>query len=178
MQYGANIIKTADNEQLASNSVLRLSHTEEDPADQFVKGQRDIKRRLQQAVVYGKAALKDFVRKSAYEKAADGKSPFDVAFADFLNAPSIDAIDLSEYTGRVGSRIFITVIDDFIVTSVFVKIQNSDGSVADEGYAAQGLFATEWIFTASRDNPVLKGDKITITATDLPGNDSDLEHHL
>ena len=70
------------------------------------------------------------------------------------------------------------VVDDFAVASVYVKIENSDGSIADEGYAEPGLFRTEWTFSASQDNPVLKGDKITVTASDLPGNDSELQRFL
>lgn len=173
MQQGFNRIKLAEGQQLSEKAIFKPET--QDPTDSFAKAKMQEKRRLQQAVIYGKAAIRDFLKKQAYESASDGRTPFDVAFADFLNAPSIDSIDLSEYSGRVGSRITIVVLDDFAVSSVYVKIQNSDGSIADEGFAAPGLFSTEWIFTASQDNPELTGDKITITATDLPGNDTTLE---
>lgn len=178
-----NQIKTGENQQLSQELVFRipkktLNPEEENLESEFSKTQKGIKKRLQQAVIYGKAALKDFSKKQVYESSESGSTPFEAAFADFLNAPSIDAIDLSEYTGRVGSRILITVLDDFLVTSVYVKIQNSDGSVADEGFAAQGLFSTDWIYSATKDNPVLMGDKITVTASDLPGNDAQMDYFL
>lgn len=176
MNHGANKVKINDQLQLAEGAILKSNPSE--PEDQFSLNKMLEKRRLQQAVVYGKAALKDFLKKQSYESASDGRNPFEIAFADFLNAPSIDSIDLSEYSGRIGSRILITVIDDFAVSSVYVKIQNADGTIADEGYASPGLFSTEWIFTASQSNPDLSGDKITITATDLPGNDAFMERYL
>lgn len=176
MNPGANKIKLSEGEQLSESSILKT--TVPDSNDAFERAKMQEKRRLQQAVVYGKAALRDFIKRQTYESASDERSPFEVAFADFLNAPSIDSIDLSEYSGRIGTRISVIVQDDFAVSSVYVKIQNADGSVADEGHASPGLFSTEWVFTATQDNPELKGDKITITATDLPGNDRELERFL
>lgn len=176
MNQGANKVKVGENQQLANGSILRSNPME--PDDQFSRAKLQEKRRLQQAVVYGKTALRDFLKKQSYESLSDGRNPFEIAFADFLNAPSIDSIDLSEYSGRIGSRISITVIDDFAVSSVYIKIQNADGTIADEGFASPGLFSTEWVFTASQTNPDLTGDKITITATDLPGNDTLMERIL
>jgi len=178
MNQGANIIRLSDVKILPDGSTFKARPNPEDkPSKSLEKEIKDRKSRLQQAVIYGKAALQDSSKKNVY-LAGDKEKAFDVAFADFLNAPSIDAIDLSAYTGRIGSQIFITVVDDFAVVSVYVKIQNSDGSIADEGYAEPGLFKTEWTFSASQDNPILKGDKITVTASDIPGNDAAMERML
>lgn len=179
MKHGANLIRLTNTTQLSDNVVYRTPYVESEDANlsRLARSKMVQKHKFQQAVIYGKAAMQDSARKNLYEGTSD-QSAFDAAFADFLNAPSIDAIDLSEYSGRIGSRISITVVDDFEVASVYVKIQNADGSIADEGFADPGLFKTEWIFTASQDNPVLKGDKITVTASDLPGNDAALERYL
>lgn len=171
---GANVVKISDQERLADKFTLKESnevHNSEERARKVRKS------KLQQAVLYGKSALQDSFKRQAYEQAGR-QNAFEIAFADFLNAPSIDAIDLSNYNGRIGSRISITVVDDFSVAAVYVKIQNADGSIADEGYAEPGLFRTEWLFTANQDNPVLKGDKITILASDLPGNDSKMDYYI
>lgn len=172
-----NRIRIQDGINLSDASILKPKADLPDD-DAFARSKMQEKRRLQQAVIYGKSALKDFFKKQAYESDPDGRHPFDVAFADFLNAPSIDSVDFSEYSGRIGSRITVVVLDDFAVSSVYIKIQNADGTIADEGFADPGLFQTEWIFTAAQDNPDLVGDKITITATDLPGNDTALERFL
>ena len=177
MNQGANIVKIKENERLSEDSIFKSRPSENQSVNSFEKILKERKSGLQQAVIYGKSALQDVSKRNQY-LVVGKENAFDVAFADFLNAPSIDAIDLSEYSGRIGSQIFITVVDDFAVASVYVKIENSDGSIADEGYADPGLFRTEWTFAASQDNPVLKGDKITVTASDLPGNDAALQRFL
>jgi hypothetical protein len=128
------------------------------------------RRRFQQAVIYAKAAVASPETEELYKTAAKkGKYPFNVAVGDFLNAPDIHNIDLSEYTGSVGDRIRIVTDDDLAVKSVKVEILNADGTPVEEGNAVQitdGL----WIYTAVQDNDNLDGDKITVTVSDLPGN--------
>jgi hypothetical protein len=51
-------------------------------------------------------------------KAKKGRTAFNTAVADFLNAPDIDTIDLSGYTGQPGDLIRITVTDDYKVQEV------------------------------------------------------------
>lgn len=85
-----------------------------------------------------------------------------------LNAPKIEKIDLTSYTGQIGDTIKIRVMDDFAVTSVKVIIENSDGSLVEQGNATlQGI---DWVYTATATNPDLNGDKIIIQATDTPAN--------
>jgi len=130
--------------------------------------------KFQKAIIYAKSVLADPDKKQQYEAVSDkseGKSTFNVAVADLLNAPDIETLDLSSYTGNPGDTIKVTVTDDFGVTAVTVKIENSDGSLVEEGLAAQN--GAEWIYTATVQNTDLAGDKITVTATDLPANMSE-----
>lgn len=137
----------------------------------FTAAQLAQQQRFERAVIYSKAAIADPATKAAYKaEARSGQSAFNVAFADFLNAPRIDEIDLTGYTGAVGSTIRIRCVDDFVVDSVYVKIENQDGSVADEGDAVLDANGLDWIFTAIKVNADLAGDKITVTAVDKPGN--------
>jgi hypothetical protein len=54
--------------------------------------------------------------KAAYAaKAKKGWTAYNAAVADFLNAPDIDTIDLSGYTGQPGDPIRIIVTDDYKV---------------------------------------------------------------
>ena len=82
-------------------------------------------------------------------------------------------MDVSAYTGAKDSTIKVRCIDDFKVVSVYLKIENSDGSVADEGPAVLSANGLDWIFTAKKVNASLAGDKITITAMDKPGNETE-----
>jgi hypothetical protein len=141
--------------------------------------QQQHRKRFQQAVIYGKATTASPEMKAIYEtNAKKGRVPFNAAVADFLHAPQIENIDLSDYTGQAGDVIRITVSDDMQVTSVSVLITNADGSLVEEGDAAPDAGGYTWTYTATRNNDNLDGDKIVITASDLPGNVSKEEQSL
>lgn len=129
--------------------------------------------RFGMAILYGKGAVKDPTIKAAYEEQAEeNQSAFNVAVADFMNAPEIDEVDVTAYTGAVGSKIRVRATDDFQVSRVYVKIENPDGSIAEEGEAVADPNGLDWIFTAKKKNESLDGDKITIEVNDLPGNET------
>jgi hypothetical protein len=134
--------------------------------------QKGHRQRFQRATIYGKSALGDPLIKERYEAAAKkkkGSSAYSVAVADFFNAPDIHTVDLSGYTGAVGDPIRMIVSDDFAVKSVHVRILNADGSPVEEGLAINSE-GSVWIYTATQNNESLDGDKIIVTASDLPGN--------
>lgn len=128
--------------------------------------------RFQKAVIYGKSSAANPELKQVYRKGMNEKysSPYMVAVADFLNAPNIHEVNLSMYHGNVGDTISIQVTDDFSVARVEVDIHNPDGSLVEAGSALQAIAGLEWVFTATVKNESLEGDRITITAFDLPGN--------
>ena len=79
---------------------------------------------------------------------------------------------MSNYTGEEGSTIRIKATDDFEVADVQVKIANADGTLVEVGNAvlqSDGLF---WLYTATKLNESLQGDKITVTVSDIPGNNT------
>jgi hypothetical protein len=124
-------------------------------------------RKFQHAALYAKGAQQQPEYKET--AAAKGKTPYIVAVADFLNAPDIESIDLTGYSGKAGNIIRITVTDDFSVKEVGVRITNADGSLVEEGYA-QPSAGYEWRYTATAANDTLAGDKIEVFASDTPGN--------
>lgn len=133
--------------------------------------QETIRTRFQQAIIYGKTAIADATTKEAYaSQAKEGQSAFNVAVADFFNAPSISHVDVSKYHGKPKDTIHVRVTDDFMVKGVHVKIENSDGSLVEEGDAVIDSNGLDYLYTATTDNKELAGDKITITATDTPDN--------
>jgi hypothetical protein len=135
------------------------------------EAQRAHRRRFQRAVLYANAVSVDADRMEAYAaKAKPGKTARNMAVADFLHAPDIDVIDLSAYHGQPGDVIRIEVTDDFAVKEVKVVITNPDGSLVEEGYAAQDAVGYEWTYTATELNELLEGDRIEIYASDTPGN--------
>jgi hypothetical protein len=131
--------------------------------------QKAQRKRFQQAVIYGKAATESPETSELYKKAAKkGLKPMNVAVADFLNAPDIEHIDLSEYSGEAGDTIKITASDDFAVKTVSVKIINNGGTI-EEGNATQSE-GLQWLYMATQANNNLETTKIVISVSDLPGN--------
>jgi hypothetical protein len=138
------------------------------------------RKHFQQAVLYARVVLESPETGELYENAVKnkkGKRAFNVAVADFFHAPDIENIDLSEYGGNIGDRINIIARDDFAVKSVKVRIINPDGSIVEEGEAKQKVSAL-WVYTATQDNEDLNGDKIIVTASDLPGNVTEEEQFV
>ncbi|MDR1172745.1 MAG: hypothetical protein LBL24_09850 [Bacteroidales bacterium] len=134
--------------------------------------QVELRRRFQQATVYAKIAAGTPGTKELYEgeaKKRRGMTAYSVAVADYFNAPDIDSVDLSGYTGAAGDEIRIIASDDFAVKSVHVRIGNADGVAVEEGYAVNSV-AGLWVYTATAKNESPAGCKIVVSASDMPGN--------
>jgi hypothetical protein len=145
------------------------------------EGQKAHQKLFQKAVLYAKSQMGDPATKAAYEAKAQGSeklSAYNIAVADFFNAPDIEEIDMSGYTGAVGDKIRVSAIDDFMVAEVGVEIYNSDGSLVESGKAVQDSNAVDWVYTATAANGDLSGDKVVIKASDIPGNISEKEEVL
>ena len=153
------------------NGKTIVSKAPKDRTGELSDKQKAHKLKFQKAVLYAKAVLNDPIKRQLYEAKSDnsiGMSTYNVAVADLLNAPDIEEINLSGYTGNIGDIIKIVATDDFGVVSVNVKIENADGSLVEQGAAVNN--GAEWIYTAAASNPDLAGDKITVTASDAPAN--------
>jgi hypothetical protein len=149
--------------------------SEEEPSE----ARKAVQRKFQRGIIYGKSAISDPATKALYAaKATGGRSAFNVAIADYFNAPQIEAIKMENYSGVIGSTIAITATDDFAISSVHVKIENMDGSIVEEGEAVPGGSEMDWVYTATVTNENLDGDKITVTAFDMPGNASQQENGI
>lgn len=132
------------------------------------------RQRVQQAAFYGHDVRNDPERKASYGSHTDDilRSPYAVAVADYLNAPNITNVDFSGYHGQVGDVILVKATDDFAVHRVHVLIQNPDGGIVEEGDAGADPDGTTFRYVATAHNGSLAGDKITVTATDHPGNEA------
>lgn len=128
--------------------------------------------RFRLAALYGKAALANPATRALYEAKAraKGQPVFSLTIADFFNAPVVDEIDLSAYTGKAGERIRIRASDDFEVAGVEVDIRDINGTVLERGAATRGSSGTEWTYTATTNLPVGQPVSIEVTATDRPGH--------
>jgi hypothetical protein len=137
------------------------------------EAQTAARERFRQATLYGKMVMADAEAKAIYEEAAKAKGQpvFSLMVADFFNAPSVDEVDLSKYTGAAGDPIIIRAHDDFDVTAVNVAVAQADGTAVEEGAATETPpDSGRWIYTATAAVPTGTAVRITVTATDRPGH--------
>jgi hypothetical protein len=133
------------------------------------KKQKAQRKRFQQAVIYAKAAINDSETGELYRTAdRKGQNPISIAVADFFNAPDIEQVDLSGYSGSAGDSIRINVTDDFAVKSVQVEIVNT-GGIVEKGEAVQ-TSDSWWTYVATCENNSIETTRIVVSASDLPGN--------
>jgi hypothetical protein len=136
--------------------------------------------RFQQATIYAKMATEAPGTKELYADAAKkkkGLTAYNIAVADFFNAPDIHTVDLSEYTGAIGDQIRVTASDDFAVKSTHIQIVSADCSVIEEGEAVN-CSTNLWVYTATQNNDKLDGNKIIVTVSDMPGNKTEENFEL
>jgi len=136
-------------------------------------GQAAHRQQFKLAVLYGRTVVADVEKKAIYEAAAKEKgiSAFALTVGDFLNAPAVDEIDLSGYTGKAGETIRIQASDDFEVAGVRVRIVDTGGAALEEGPAIRdGMAGGEWRYTTTSELAAGQSVSLEVTATDRPGH--------
>ncbi len=143
--------------------------------------QKEMSSRFLRAVRYARKQLSIPEAKAEYALGiTDSKhSAYVVALADYLNAPTISAVDASRYKGAVGDILFIRASDDFKVVAVQVIIRNEADVVIEQGDAVlQPDSFDDWQYKATVPNATLVGTKIEVKASDKPGNVTTAESTL
>ncbi|MDR2562995.1 MAG: hypothetical protein LBC98_03530 [Prevotellaceae bacterium] len=153
--------------QLDGQTIVSKSPVQSGKVSPKQKAQRE---RFQEAIIYAKDAIANPEFAELYAAAAKkGKRPYNIAVADFLNAPDISEIDLSAYHGAIGDTIRIKASDDFAVKEVTVVIVDDSGETLEEG-AAEHKIGNQWIYTAMNEINDLANKRIVVSASDIPGN--------
>ncbi len=133
--------------------------------------QKAQQRKFVAGVTYAKKAVQDPTLKEAYQmKAKEGQGAYHVAVNDYLNAPDIESVDLTAYTGKRGEALLITAVDDYSVASVEVLIHQADGTLFEQGAAVPQENGSQWAYTTQKADTSIKGKSITVRVKDLPGN--------
>jgi hypothetical protein len=154
---------------------------------EWTEAQLAHRERFRQAAFYGKlvthararcARVADPETKAIYVEAAKAKGQpvFSLTVADFFNAPSVDEVDLSGYTGAVGDKIVIRASDDFDVVGVSVSLTDADGNPIESGEAVETPpNSGRWVYTATTAVGTGTTVRIAVTATDRPGGVAEAE---
>jgi hypothetical protein len=131
------------------------------------------RRYFKKAVNYVKTVMADEGSRAFYEDLAQRRETTlrALCMSDFLNAPTMDDLDLSKYMGNVGDRILINTYDKVGVVQVDVSITDVNGTMLECGQAVeQGEGSGNWEYVATV--PVAPGTDIFIEAEayDRPGH--------
>lgn len=157
--------------QFGSSTIV--ARTPDSSGRVFTQNQLEVQERFRQAVQYGKLVMADPQAKALYEEAAESREKplFSLMVADFFNEPTVDEIDLSQYTAHAGSSILVRATDDFEVMSVDVSVINTtNGAVIETGAATKSAESGRWIYVATVDVPPGTPIRIEATASDRPGH--------
>jgi hypothetical protein len=163
--------------QRAGKTVISLpAEFEAEPTDK----QQAVRIKFKEATRYARIILALPDVKEAYQaKAGPGVSAYNVALADFFKAPVVTEIDVSNYSGSPGDTIRVLATDNFKVEAVRVSILNAAGAVVEEGAAIAAPEGNDtWIYTATIANTAPAGGKVSVEASDLPGNSTTAEQVL
>lgn len=133
--------------------------------------------RFKQAVAYGRMVLADEDAREDYDEAAlvKGKSAFALMVADFMNAPSIDEVDVSEYGGLANQFIYIRTSDDFTVEEVQVRILDINGAELESADADFDSETNRWVYESQTNLTPSTTIRIEVTVTDRPGGTTTIE---
>ena len=137
------------------------------------KAQKANMKRFAAAIIYGKKVLSDPILREKYEKKKKMyQSIWNAAISDFMSRPKVQTIDVKDYKGLPGNEISISALDRFKFEAVIVTILNILGQVLESGRAVAMPLSDgmEWVYKATVMNPSLKGSKVVVRVTDLPGN--------
>ncbi len=127
---------------------------------------------FREAAAAGREAVKDPATKAYYQQFVDDNtaSAYAAAMQDRLTPPTVKAVDMEAYSGKIGEKIRVTAFDNFGVTRVHVVVHNPDGSLVEEGDAVQQAGTLDWLYTTTAVNASLDGDVISVFALDRAGN--------
>jgi len=174
-KVGQVVVRRRDGKYYVATPPIR----DKDPTDKQLEHQKKFKRAIRYA---RRATDEDSPSREAYEEAAetvhDGRTPMNLAVADWFHPPEIDEVDFGDYHGKAGDKIFIYLNNDAKVKRVWMVISDGDGTELERGEATRSR-TLEWFYTTTVDLP---GEDATfvITIRDLPGNTSisTLDKHM
>jgi hypothetical protein len=126
-----------------------------------------------QAAAWAKAALQDVELRPFYQALGKQRNipPRAAAMSDFLVRPTLEGLDLSEYDGQPGNKIYFKASDPAGLVSATVTITDPDGNPIESGAAVEVDDGTGyWMYDAQ--SALLEGATVLVKASvsDRPGN--------
>jgi hypothetical protein len=133
--------------------------------------QKENRTKFKRATIFAKNMMNDPVKKAKYKEIAKKlqlPNAYTAAITDYMRNPEIEALNLSNYSGKADEEIKVTASKkDFEIQEVEVIIVDKNGEAIEEGKAKKG-FATEWIYKTS--NTIGETGGFLIRVRDSAGN--------
>jgi hypothetical protein len=131
-----------------------------------------VRERFKEAAQYAIQQMSDETIRDLYKTriTAHRHTPYLVALSDYLNAPKVNSIDVTGYSGVAGNSIYIRATDDFMVTKVCITIMGVNGSIIEKGDAVHDTTTNQWEYSVTVASPSIAGTTIRAVAFDRPGN--------
>ena len=128
--------------------------------------------RFKAATAYAKLQMQSPI-KELYKSGVNGKktSPYLVAVSDFLNAPVIVAVDISQYMGKPGDLITVIATDDFRIKAVSISILTDEGNIVEDGVAVPADDDPDlYVYECTKRNERFSHSGIAVHVEDFAGN--------
>lgn len=135
------------------------------------KAQLAQRKKFKEATLYGRLVSADPVRKVDYFERSQGlqKPMFSLMIRDFMNAPVVEFVDVSQFTGKVGDEIVALADDDFGVVAVTVQVLGENDRLLLEGEAVEEPAGSRrWVYGV--ETAVEGAVSVVVKAKDRPGN--------
>ena len=126
--------------------------------------------KFKRASAYAKSAMADPELAAVYRPIAHtrGQTGYATALGDYYSQPTVTAIVLEAYRGKIGDAIAVEAHEDVAIKSVHVEVRAADRTVIESGDAA--ATASGWRYAATQALPAGTGVSVQATACDYAGN--------
>lgn len=132
---------------------------------EYSEAQLEHRQDFREAILYAQTAqVEEIYRLKAN---GSGRSPYNMAIADWFHAPEVKGVDLSGWRGMAGDLVRVQAYDDIKVKHVIVRFSDEVGALLEEGSATY-VGAQWWEYTTV--GSYTGAITVTATAVDLPGN--------
>ena len=139
------------------------------PPSEAQLAQREL---MRDANIYAKRLKTDSEMRTYYEKMAKKKkmtNAYHCALSHYMTCPRLRQVDFSEYAGTSGDTIRCQAFAWKSVSSVFIKIMDSGGSIVESGAAEKGDYDW-WIYTLHQSIPGWQSGTVVFEITDDLGH--------
>ena len=129
-----------------------------------------VQNKFYDATQYAKEVMEDDDLKAEYKRKTNiNQSAYNLAFKDYFKDPELRRVDDRAYEGEVGNKIHFMVKDVMVLRSLAVEILDDQDAVVESGAAVlKDRSDSEWVYTATAQNPDFMTSKYRVTMVDRP----------